>query len=103
MLEDGVDPGLGPSRRGVPESRIDTVTAFWLATASGAAVIDLPVGLIEPGRRFDAIAVRTKRPGGTIRIWDEFDGDARTFEKVVRLATADDISHVWVDGSSVKP
>ena len=58
MLEDGVDPALGPAERGVPESRIDTVTAFWLATAGGAAVIDLPVGLIEPGRRFDAVAVQ---------------------------------------------
>ena len=103
MLEDGVDPTLGPSRRGVAESRIDTVTAFWLATAGGAAVLDLPVGLIEPGRRFDAIAVRTDRPGGSIRLWEEFDDDARIFEKVVRLATADDISHVWVDATFVKP
>ncbi|MCY3648206.1 MAG: amidohydrolase family protein [Acidimicrobiaceae bacterium] len=103
MLEDGVDPALGAAQRGVPESRIDTVTAFWLATAGGAAVVDLPVGLIEPGRCFDAMAVRTDRPGGTIRLWDGIDDDARAFEKVVRLATTDDISHVWVDGSSVKP
>ena len=103
MLEDGVDPALGADTRGVPESRIDTVTAFWLATAGGAAVLDLPVGLLEPGRRFDAIAVRTERPGGAIRLWESIDDDARVFEKVVRLATADDISHVWVDGASVKP
>ena len=98
MLEDGVDPALGAEARGVPESRIDTVTAFWLATAGGAAVLDLPVGLIDPGRRFDAIAVRTDRPGGAIRVWDGLDDEARIFEKVVRLAAADDISHVWVDG-----
>ena len=103
MLEDGVDPALGASERGLPDSRIDTVTAFWLATAGGAGVLDLPVGLIEPGRRFDAMAVRTDRPGGLIRVWDGIDDDARVFEKVVRLATADDISHVWVDGASVKP
>ena len=103
MLEDGVDPALGPAERGVPESRIDTVTAFWLATAGGASVIDLPVGLIEPGRRFDAIAVRTDRPGGAIRLWEGIDDDSRSFEKVIRLATADDISHVWVDGITVKP
>jgi len=103
MLEDGVDPALGAAQRGVPESRIDTVTAFWLATAGGATVVDLPVGLIEPGRCFDAIAVRTNRPGGAIRLWDGIDDEARIFEKVVRLATADDISRVWVDGTSVKP
>ena len=102
MLEDGVDPARGATDRGVPESRIDTITAFWLATAGGAAVIDLPVGLIEPGRCFDAMAVRTNRPGGAIRLWDGIDDDARIFEKVVRLATADDISRVWVDGTSVK-
>ena len=56
------------------------------------------MGLIDPGRRFDAIAVRTDRPGGAIRVWDGLDDEARTFEKVVRLAAADDISHVWVDG-----
>ena len=103
MLEDGVDPALGATDRGVPESRIDTVTAFWLATAGGAAVVDLPVGLIEPGRCFDAMAVRTDRPGGAIRLWDGIDDEADIFEKVVRLATADDISHVWVDGTSAKP
>lgn len=103
MLEDGVDPAMKSAKRGVPESRIDTVTAFWLATAGGAAVVDLPVGLIEPGRRFDAIAVRMDRPSGLIRTWEGLDDHARIFEKVVRLATADDISHVWVDGSSVKP
>ena len=103
MLEDGVDPALGALQRGVPESRIDTLTAFWLATAGGAAVLDLPVGLIEPGRRFDAIAIVIDRPRGLIRTWEELDDDARIFEKAVRLATADDISHVWVDGRSVKP
>ena len=103
MLEDGVDPALGPGQRGVPDSRIDTVTAFWLATAGGASVVDLPVGLIEPRRRFDAMAVRLDRPGGLIRTWESIDDDARIFEKVVRLATADDISHVWVDGRQVKP
>ena len=102
MLEDGVDPALGATDRGVPESRIDTVTAFWLATAGGAAVVDLPVGLIEPGRCFDAMAVRTDRPGGAIRRWEGIDDEARIFEKVVRLATADDISHVWANAESVK-
>ena len=103
MLEDGVDPAIGPAERGVPESRIDTVTAFWLATAGGASAIDLPVGLIEPGRRFDAIAVQTDRPGGAIRLWEGIDDEARSFEKIIRLATADDITQVWVDGTNVKP
>ncbi len=102
MLEDGVDPARSAAARGVNGSRIDTVAAFWLATAGGAAVLDLPVGLIEPGRCFDAMAVRSDRPGGLIRVWDGLDDEARIFEKVVRLATADDISQVWVNGTAVK-
>ncbi|MCY4068024.1 MAG: amidohydrolase family protein [Acidimicrobiaceae bacterium] len=103
MLEDGVDASLEAPARGVAESRIDTVTAFWLATAGGAALLDLPVGLIEPGRRFDAIAVHSDRPEGAIRLWEGIDDEARRFEKLVRLATADDISNVWVDGTAAKP
>ncbi len=102
MLEDGVDPARDAVVRGVGDSRIDTVTAFWLATAAGADVVDLPVGLIEPGRCFDAIAVRTDRPGGLIRVWDGIDDETRLFEKVVRLATADDIDKVWVNGSLIR-
>ncbi len=103
MLEDGVDASLEPAERGVAQSRIDTVTAFWLATAGGAAVLDLPVGLIEPGRCFDAITVCTDRPGGAIRLWEGIDDKARCFEKIVRLATTDDISNVWVNGTTIKP
>ncbi len=103
MLEDGVDASRTLGERGVAKSRINTVTAFWLATAGGAAVLDLPVGLIEPGRCFDAIAVRTDRPGGAIRLWEGIDDEARCFEKLVRLATTDDISNVWVNGIAIKP
>ena len=102
MLEDGVDRAVAGARRGVPRSSIDTTTAFWLATAGGAEAVGLPVGLIEPGRRFDAVAVDTNRPAGAIRLWDDFDGPARAFEKIVRLAGADDITRVWVNGAPVK-
>jgi len=102
LLEDGVDPARAAAQRGVPGSRIDTTTAFWMATAGGAETIGLPVGLIEPGRRFDAIAVDTARPGGAMRLWDGLDDDARVFEKIVRLAGPDDISRVWVNGVTVK-
>ncbi len=102
MLEDGVDPAIHPASRGVANSRINTVTAFWLATAGGAEVLGLPVGVLKPGNQFDAIVVRTDRPGGMIRIWDGLDDEERIFEKVVRLATPDDITRVWVNGSSVK-
>ncbi len=102
LLEDGVSPALAPERRGVPGSRIDTTTAFWMATAGGAEVVGLPVGRFEPGYCFDAIAVDTTRPGTAMRLWDDLDDEARIFEKIVRLASPDDISRVWVNGVTVK-
>lgn len=100
LRQDGVDARRAGDERGVPGSAIDTVTAFYLATAGGADALGLPVGLLEPGRRFDAVLFDTATPGGVIRALD-LDDDARRFEKLVRLATAHDIAEVWVDGVSV--
>lgn len=102
-LEDGVEAGLAASTRGVADSRIGIVEAFWMATTGGAELLGVPVGVLEPGKRFDALVVQ---PGGSdnsaLRRWD-MDDDLRYFEKVVRLARPIDISHVWVDGQLVRP
>ncbi len=100
MLEDGVDANKPADSRGVAESRIDSIAAFWLATVGGAAVADLPVGLIEVGRQFDAIAVRSGEPPSPLRRWD-LDDDTRWFEKIVRLARPSDITDVWVGGQTL--
>ena len=100
MLEDGVDPGQSAQDRGVPNSRLSIVDAFFLATVGGAALVDLPVGLIEVGRQFDALVINTTRPNAALQTWP-VDDDARKFEKVVRLAMPDDIDHVFVDGTRV--
>ena len=60
----------------------------------------LPVGLLEPGRRFDAVVFDLDAPGGVIRHL-ALDDEARRFEKLVRLAGPHDIAEVWVDGVSV--
>ncbi len=100
-LEEGVDPAIPQATRGVPDSRIDIVDAFRMATIGGADLLDLPVGLIEPGRRFDAIVVDAAAdPTSPLRRWD-VDDDDRWFEKVVRLATPTDLTHVWVEGRLV--
>ncbi len=101
LLDDGVDASIAADRRGVANSAIDTVTAFWLATAGGAEALGVPVGLLDVGRRFDALVVDLDRRGGAIRYWADIDDDARLFEKIVRLAGPDDISTVWVDGRTV--
>lgn len=101
MRRDGVHAGLSAATRCEPDAAIDTVTAFWLATAGGAEALGLPVGVLEPGRRFDAVAIDLDHRHGVIRRHGELDDDERLFEKVVRLAQTSDIRQVWVDGRSV--
>ena len=101
MLEDGVDPRRSAGDRGVPDSRIDTVTAFHVATVGGAELLGIPVGSFEVGRKFDAFTVDVDSPGSALRRWDEVDDEARLFEKIVRVAGSSDITNVWVDGRRV--
>jgi guanine deaminase len=97
MLEEGVDPDLPAERRGRPGSRVSLVTAFHLATAGGADVLDLPVGRLQPGCRFDLITVDATRAEGGIRLFDAVE-NAAVFEKIVHGATRANIASVWVDG-----
>jgi guanine deaminase len=101
LLADGVDVARPATERGVAGSAIDTVLAFHLATAGGAALLGAPVGLLAPGRRFDAILVDTTSRRGSLRVYPELDSAERVFEKVVRLAGPADITAVWVDGRQV--
>jgi len=100
MLEEGVDPNLPGDRRGRPGSRISLVTAFHLATAGGADVLDLPIGRLQPGCRLDLIAVDATRTEGGIRLFDTTESTA-IFEKLVHGATRANIAAVWVDGKQV--
>jgi guanine deaminase len=101
LLTDGIDRGKAPADRGVPGSAIDATFAFWLATLGGASVLGAPVGLLAPGRRFDAVLVDTLSRRGSLRVWPGLDTPERVFEKLVRLAGPSDITGVWVDGRRV--
>ncbi|MGA9277779.1 amidohydrolase family protein [Ilumatobacter sp.] len=101
MLDAGVDVSVPSSDRGVAGSSIDIVTAFWMATLGGATALDIPVGLIEPGRRFDALVVDTHGSASGLRVWPETDVPRTVFEKVIRLAGAAEITSTWVDGRRV--
>ena len=101
LLADGVDAAKPAEARGVAGSAFDTTLAFWLATAGGAGVLVAPVGLLAPGRRFDAVLVDTASRRGSMRVWPGLDTPARVFEKIVRLAGPEDITAVWVDGRRV--
>ena len=96
-LENGVDQRVRGVDRGVADSRIDSVTAFYLATLGGAEVLGAPIGLLEVGRRFDAVAISLDN----ISVEAESEPAQQSFEKLIRLAGRADISTVWVDGEKV--
>jgi guanine deaminase len=101
MLEDGVDADLPPARRRKDDSRIDWKTAFHLATAGGADVLDLPVGQFAVGRQFDAMIVDTAAPSGGIRIFDEIDDLEIVLQKIIYGASRANIRDVFVAGRRV--
>ena len=102
MLEDGVDPDRPAEERGRAGSRIDFVEAYWLATAGGAQVLDIPVGRFEPGYRFDALLVDTRGPHSNICCHPGLsDTGEALFQKVLYHLTRSDIRRVWVDGALV--
>lgn len=100
-LQGGVDAGLAPGRRGVPDAAVSVAEALWLATAGGGAALGLPVGRFEPGCRFDAVLVDTTRAGSPVARWPELDTVEDMAAKIVLNATRDDIAAVWVEGRCV--
>lgn len=84
---------------GDASARIDTATAFWMATAGGADLLGIDAGVLAPGRHFDAVAVSIAGLG----VDPDLDDDARVFEKLVRLAGPADVRRVWVGGRDVTP
>lgn len=100
MLQSGVDPETPPSQRGVAKSAVPMSTAFHIATAGGAAALDLPVGRFEPGRKFDAIAIDCHASDGGIRLFGEADPLA-ILEKILYTATRQNIARVFIDGQPV--
>jgi guanine deaminase len=101
LLEDGVDPDLPPERRGRPASRIDWRSAFFLATAGGGDVLDLPIGCFAVGNAFDAVIVDTEAADGSIRIFNSIDGLEDVLAKILHTASPRNISAVFVAGRAV--
>ena len=101
MLEDGVDSHLPADVRGVAGSRVSFAEALWMATNGGGQALGLPIGLIEPGYRFDAVAVDTTRTDTDLIVWPDLDTPADIVQKILNNAAPVDIATVWVDGRIV--
>ncbi len=95
LLESGVDPDQERSSRRRPDSRIDALTAFWLATAGGGAALDLPVGMFKEGYQFDAMLIDARSRAGNLR-FDPHDPPAEILQKIVYHGGRANIREVWV-------
>ncbi|MDD3981693.1 MAG: amidohydrolase family protein, partial [Spirochaetales bacterium] len=103
MLETGNDGRFPPEeRRGRPSSRVDFRDAFYISTTGGGISLDLPIGNFTPGYHFDAIAVDTRAPEGSIRLWDDLDTGEKILQKIVYTATRPNIASVWVAGRQIR-
>ncbi len=103
MLETGNDPAWPAElRRGRAASRVDFRDAFYIATTGGGVSLDLPIGQFSPGYHFDAVAVDTRAPEGSIRLWDELDDGEKILQKIVYTATRPNIAAVWVGGRRIR-
>lgn len=98
MLESGVEPNRSADLR--PGHRIDLVTAFWMATKGAADLLGIDVGLLRPGRLFDAVAIdiTTDASAHFDPLGTEAD-DRRRFDRVARGEGA--VAAVWVGGRMV--
>ncbi len=101
-LESGVDPAIARHHRGRPGARIDAVTAFWLATAGGGIVLDLPIGLFRPGYAFDALLIDPHGAGSNLAHAAD-DTAERLLGRIIHTADRAAIRRVWVGGRVVRP
>ena len=97
-LEDGVDATLEAGARGRACSRVNFMEAFWLATMGGGQALDLKIGQLARGYRFDALMVDANVEDSNLIIWDGQDNLEDVFQKIVYTSARNNIRKVWVDG-----
>jgi len=102
LLEEGVDPTVSADKRGTPNSRIDYLESFWMATVGGARSLGLKVGQFAEGFHFDAIVVDTNVADTNLQPRGEADSASDMLQKIIYGAERRNITTVWVQGRQVK-
>ncbi len=99
-LESGVDALTPAGARGCAGARVSAAEAFWLATAGGGQVLDVPVGVFRVGYQFDAIRMAGGGAASNLRLRAQ-DSPEDVLHKVIYTAARHDIRDVWVAGRRV--
>lgn len=102
LLEEGVDPTVSANKRGTPNSRIDYLESFWMATVGGARSLGLKVGQFAEGFHFDAIVVDTNVADTNLQPRGDADSASDMLQKIIYGAERRNITTVWVQGRQVK-
>lgn len=100
MLEDGVNPDLSAEQRGRKHSQLTVNQAFYLATAGGGESLSLPIGRFKPGYAWDLQIIDIKPKQNQIPLFG-IDSLEEIFQKIIYLATPENITSVWVQGTEV--
>jgi guanine deaminase len=100
LLEAGVDARQGRAARRRPDSRVDALTAFWVATAGGGIALDLPVGRFAPGYQFDACVIDANAAHSNLQVAADEPAEA-VLQKIIYEATRANIAQVWVANRQV--
>jgi guanine deaminase len=95
MLESGVDSALPRLERRRAGSRIDALTAFWLATTGGGIALDLDIGVFREGFQFDAIVIDAGVPNSNLHL-ARTDTPDQMLQKIIHHAGRANIREVWV-------
>lgn len=103
MLEDGVDSTKPPEERGLADSRISIIEAFWHATTGGGKALSLPIGQFKKEFAFDAQVVQIDSQNKSCAMPDFglFNSEEEILQKILYLATPQMIREVWVQGKKV--
>lgn len=96
ILEDGVDSRVSKEKRGVDDSRVSVIEAFYLATTGGGKALGLPLGLIKEGYICDLQVVEMEKNKHSM-----FNSSKEMLQKVLYLTEKENIKQVWIQGKLV--
>jgi guanine deaminase len=95
LLEAGVDPGTARAQRRRADSRIDALTAFWLATAGGGEALGMKLGVFREGFSFDAILIDARVANSNLRV-DQSHTPEQILQRIIYNASRANIRQAWV-------
>lgn len=102
LLEEGVDATVAADVRGTPNSRIDYLESFWMATVGGARSLGLKIGQFTEGFQFDAIVIDTDVADTNLQPRGHAETAEDVLQRIIYGAERRNIATVWVQGRKVK-